>query len=150
MEEDMDIEYYEIGMVRANELLAFIHNDGWVVNRIVDGGYPTEYTRTWPSCPAVNAIGPQAADMPNYMMDTVNGALTKVFLNDGDNESVIEEYLFGWSEPQAEVWQWFPDNMPTRRQMRPDLGAPQLTATTSTAFGKLLRGGESPIHAPTT
>jgi len=149
MEEDMDT-YYEIAMVRANELLALKHNDGWMVARIADGGYPAEYVRAWPACAAVTAMGPQDTTLFNYMMDTVNGALTKVFLNDSQDESTIEEYYFGWSEPQAEVWMEYPDGGPTRRQMRPDLGSPQLLAASSSAFGKLLRGGESPIHAPTT
>lgn len=150
MEHDVDV-YYEIGMVRSDELLALHHTIGWVINRIVDGGYPTEMNHDWPACATTVAVGPQTgAAVPDFIIETVNGAQVKLLKNDDERENIIDEYIFGWSEPQAHIWRQFPEGRAQRRSMRSEMGAPQVTASSETAFGKLMRGVQSPIHAPTT
>jgi len=145
-----EVKYYELGMVRSDEILALHFNDGWVINRIVDGGYPTEMTHTWPECAASVAVGPQAsAAVPDYIKETVSANLVKLLKQDGQGD-VIDEYIFGWSEPHADIWQFFPENQAARRQFRAEIGAAMVTAASETNFGKLMRGVESPIHAPTT
>lgn len=150
MDEDVD-RYYELGMVRSDEILALHHTIGWVTTRIVNGGFPTEMIHDWPACATTVAVGPQAGSaIPDYIIETVNGAQVKLLKNDDERENLIDEYLFGFSEPQAHIWREFPEGRTGRRAMRSDMGSPQLTATSESAFGKLMRGVESPIHAPTT